>query len=73
MILGEFGQSSQTIDDALQSAATERFLSAARSTCFRAALAWRYDYSPLPTSNWFHFIRADGSFRPAVSRIQQAR
>jgi hypothetical protein len=73
VILGEFGQSSPIVDDAIQSAATERFLSTARSTCFQAALAWRYDYSALPNSNWFHFIRADGSFRPAVSRMQQGR
>jgi hypothetical protein len=71
VILGEFGQSSQTIDDTIQADATYNFVSTAKSMCFKAAIAWRYDYSALPTSNWFNYIRADGSFRPAVALIQE--
>jgi len=67
VILGEFGQHSDAvIDDTLQSNVTATFLSTARSLCFAAAIAWRYDYGP---SCW-DFVREDGSFRPAVSIMQ---
>lgn len=67
VILGEFGQSTKAIDDNIQQSSTSGFLSNAKGLCFKGALAWRYDYSALASSNWFNFVRADGSFRPAVS------
>lgn len=67
VVLGEFGQSSEErIDDTLQYDVTGAFLYTARSLCFTAALAWRYDFGP---SCW-DFVRADGSYRPAVSVMQ---
>jgi hypothetical protein len=66
VILGEFGQHTETSDDTRQYNVTEAFLSTARSLCFTAALAWLYDYGP---SCW-DFLREDGSFRPAVSVMQ---
>lgn len=70
IILGEYGQSTQAIDDTIQYNSTAVFLSNSKSLCFKAAIAWRYDYSALATSNWFNFVRADGSFRPAVSLVK---
>jgi hypothetical protein len=66
VILGEFGQKTQVIDDLLQYNVTGAFLWNARGLCFTAALAWRYDYGP---SCW-DFLRQDGSYRPAVSVMQ---
>jgi hypothetical protein len=71
VVLGEFGQSSPATDDALQARVTRGFLTAATGSCFEAALAWRYDDSARPASNWFNYVRRDGSFRPAASIIQQ--
>ncbi len=64
--LGEFGQKSERIDDTLQYNAAATFLSTAKNSCFKGALAWRFDSA----ENWWAFIRPDGSFRPAVSLMQ---
>lgn len=66
IILGEFGQLKHVNDDNLQVKAAQRFLSDAKSLCFKGALAWRYD----ATEAWWNFERSDGSFRPAVGVIQ---
>jgi hypothetical protein len=64
--LGEFGQSSHTIDDTLQYKATASFLNNAAALCFRGAFAWRYDAS----ESWWDYIRADFTDRPAVAIMQ---
>jgi hypothetical protein len=75
MVLGEFGQKTQRIDDAMQATATYNFIAGAKSikggACFKAALAWRYDRTILNDAGWWDYIRADGSFRPAVAWVQQ--
>jgi hypothetical protein len=67
ILLGEFGQQTQVNDDALQSNATNAFLSYATSSCYDGALAWRFD----PAEQWWDFVRDDGSFRPAVNVMKQ--
>ncbi len=51
IILGEFGQSSNTVSDSIQTTATSTFLTNAKNSCFSAALAWKYEgaYYPLPS------------------------
>jgi hypothetical protein len=66
VILGEFGQVTQSEDDTLQQNVTQSFLSNAKSSCFTAGLAWRFDAN----EPWYNFERADGTFRPAVSVVQ---
>jgi len=64
--LGEFGQSSAAMDDTVQYNATASFLNNAKRSCFKGAFAWRYDAAEL---KWA-YVRADGSFRPAVQVMQ---
>jgi hypothetical protein len=64
--LGEFGQSSELVDDQLQFDATASFLNNARALCFSGAFAWRYDSA----ESWWSFVRPDGSRRPAVQIMQ---
>jgi hypothetical protein len=61
--LGEFGQSTHTVDDGIQSTATADFLNNARGLCFKGAFAWRFD----PAESWWTYTHADLSYRPAVS------
>ena len=75
IILGEYGQKSQIVDDTRQYWTTANFLSGAKSHCFSAALAWKYED---PIQTWFaYFSIADpinnprvGTFRPAYYLIQ---
>ncbi|MBX7082473.1 MAG: hypothetical protein K1X88_24930 [Nannocystaceae bacterium] len=64
--LGEFGQSTEMLDDQLQFDATASFLNNAKALCFSGAFAWRYDSA----ENWWSFVRPDGSRRPAVQIMQ---
>jgi hypothetical protein len=64
--LGEFGQATHMMDDTMQYNAAASFLNTAHGLCFKGALAWRYDTA----ENWWSFVRADGSFRPAVTVMQ---
>src|SRR5262249_28563275 len=43
IILGEYGQNSHTFDDNLQYGTTYNFLTTAKTHCFSAALAWKYE------------------------------
>jgi len=70
-ILGEYGQLSERIDDNLQTTSTAAFLANSKRLCFKAAIAWRYDYTALNISNWFNFVRADGTYRPAVDVVRK--
>ena len=45
IILGEYGQTSQTTDDILQYWTTANFIYGAKTHCFSAALAWKYETS----------------------------
>lgn len=61
--LGEFGQSTHTVDDGVQYKATAAFLNNAKALCFKGAFAWRWDAA----ENWWAYVRADGSERAAVA------
>lgn len=65
ILLGEFGQKTQTDDDRLQLSSTRAFLKHARGSCYRGALAWRLDAAE---KTW-RFLREDGSFRPAAEEM----
>jgi len=67
IILGEYGQNSQTYSDSIQYSATANFLYGAKTHCFSAALAWKYES---PNQPWFTYLKPDGTFRPAYSIIQ---
>jgi hypothetical protein len=67
IILGEYGQKSQTYDDVAQLTSTATFLYEAKSHCFSGALAWKYEE---PTQTWLTHLRPDGTFRPAYYAIQ---
>lgn len=60
ILLGEFGQHVARVDDALQEDLTRSYLTAARSSCFAGALAWKFE-----SADYFSYRRADDSFRPA--------
>ncbi len=66
VILGEYGQNSRAVDDILQYWTTAIFLYGAKTQCFSAALAWKYETSDA----WWTYLRTDGTFRPAYSIIQ---
>lgn len=66
IILGEFGQLAHVDDDTLHANVTQAFVTAAKASCFRAALAWRWDAA----ENYWRFVRKDGSLRPAVGVLQ---
>jgi hypothetical protein len=71
IILGEYGQTSQTTDDNLQFWTTANFLSTAKATCFSAALAWMYEINVIPNRVYYlTYLRPDGTFRPAYNVIQ---
>jgi hypothetical protein len=65
IILGEYGQKSHTYSDSIQSTATAGFINGAKSHCFSAALAWKYETN----ETWWEYLRPDGSFRPAYDLI----
>jgi len=67
IVLGEYGQQSQTYSDSIQLGATTNFLEGARTSCFSAALAWKYED---PNQTWFTYLKPDGTFRPAYYFIQ---
>lgn len=66
IILGEYGQKSQTISDSLQYNATANFLYGAKTHCFVSALAWKYETIQL----WLTYLRPNGTFRPAYGLVQ---
>jgi len=71
IILGEYGQKTQSTNDILQSLTTANFLSTAKTTCFSAALAWMYEINVIPTQVFYlTYLRPDGTFRPAYYVIQ---
>jgi hypothetical protein len=61
IILGEYGQKSHTISDYIQDVATYNFISTAKTHCFSAALAWKYETSEA----WWTYLKPDGNFRQA--------
>jgi hypothetical protein len=75
VILGEYGQKSQIVDDNLQYWTTANFLYGAKTHCFSAAFAWKYED---PNQTWFaYFSIADpinnpkaGTFRPSHSILR---
>jgi hypothetical protein len=75
IILGEYGQTlappppaqQPPPDDNLQSRTTAQFLKTAKTTCFSAALAWKYETNVTP---YLTYLRPDGTFRPAYHVIQ---
>lgn len=68
IILGEFGQESQIVNDDLQYWSAANFLYRAKTTCFTAALAWKYETTMQP---WLSYLKSDGTCcRPAFSIMQ---
>lgn len=67
IIVGEFGQLTQKVDDALQSKVTYNLLRNAKFSCFSGAIAWRFDAA----DTIWHYQRPDGSLRPAVEVIKK--
>jgi hypothetical protein len=67
IILGEYGQKSQIADDSLQYWTTANFLYGAKTHCFSAALAWRFEDLNQP---WFAYLTKEGTFRSAYYLIQ---
>jgi hypothetical protein len=73
IILGEYAQNSHTYDDTLQYWTTYNFLTTAKTHCFSAALAWKYETNEA----WWTYLnlklngslQPDGSFRPAYGLI----
>jgi hypothetical protein len=66
IIVGEFGQLTQKLDDALQENVTRNLLRNAKSSCFSGAIAWRYDSAD---KTW-RYQRPDGTMRPAAAVIR---
>jgi len=63
IILGEYGQKSQTFDDNLQYWTTynfingaKNFINGAKGYCFWAALAWEYEASGAQSQPWFTYL-----------------
>jgi hypothetical protein len=63
IILGEYGQKSQTYSDSLQATATHNFINGAKNFingakgyCFWAALAWQYEASGAQSQYWFGYL-----------------
>jgi hypothetical protein len=63
IILGEYGQKSQTYNDSLQATATHNFIDGAKNFkngakgyCFWAALAWQYEASGAQSQHWFGYL-----------------
>ena len=63
IILGEYGQKSQTYSNSLQTTATYNFINGAKNFnngpkgyCFWAALAWRYETSGAQSQPWFGYL-----------------
>jgi hypothetical protein len=76
IILGEYGQKSHTFSDNLQFGTTFNFLTTAKTHCFSAALAWKYETwcdtikgCPSQGYDWWTYLKPDGTFRPAYSLI----
>jgi hypothetical protein len=73
IVLGEFGQKSTTLSDAIQNTATTYFLYGAKLSCFSSALAWKYEATSQP---WFSYLYITsggglGGVRPAYITIQE--
>jgi hypothetical protein len=82
IILGEYGQKSHTFSANLQFLTTFNFLTTAKTHCFSAALAWKYDTRcdrtiagcPSPGFDWWTYLIPGpgpfaGTFRPAYFLI----
>ncbi|HVY61914.1 MAG TPA: hypothetical protein VHF22_09690 [Planctomycetota bacterium] len=72
LCVGEFGQKTQKVDDALQRKVTARFLAAARDLGCFAALAWRLDDERPDAPSFvpcFSFLRG-GAERPAMADVR---
>jgi hypothetical protein len=56
IVLGEYGQKSSTVNDNLQNTVTTNFLKGAKSSCFSAALAWKYEalYTGSPSLSYLY-------------------
>ncbi len=74
IVLGEFGQRTKRVDDAMQARATARFIAAARSLGFAGALGWRFDderpWDPAFVP-YLSYLR-NGQPRPAVAEVARA-
>ncbi len=71
IILGEYGQTSKISNNALQDMTTARFLLRAKSSCFSAALAWKFETT---NQKWFTYLLTatpNLTFRPAYFTIKQ--
>ena len=62
IILGEYAQNSHTYDDTLQYWTTYNFLTTAKTHCFSAALAWKYETNEL----WWTYLnlKLNGIYNP---------
>jgi hypothetical protein len=76
IILGEYGQKSHTFSDDLQFWTTFIFLTTAKTHCFSAALAWKYETwcdtmkgCPSQGYDWWTYLKPDGTFRRAYFLI----
>ena len=71
-VLGEFGQKSQRLDDALQRKVTAGFLAAARAQGFLAALGWRLDDERPSTPSFSPVLSyyRNGQERPAAGDVR---
>jgi len=65
IILGEYGQKSHTYSDSIQSTATAGFINGAKTHCFSAALAWKYETS----ETWWEYLIPGIGFRNAYYLI----
>ncbi len=72
IILGEYAQNSHTIDDTLQYWTTYNFLTTAKTHCFSAALAWKYETNEA----WWEYLipgpglpPPDGACRPPTGEF----
>lgn len=67
LVLGEFGQGSEVVDDALQERVTLSYARSAAQAGFAAAFAWRLSdlAGSARTLKTLSFERSDGTLRPA--------
>jgi hypothetical protein len=74
IVLGEFGQASARVDDALEAQAAAAFLANARSLGFAAALGWRFDDERPDDPGFVPYLSylRDGLPRPAVDEVRKA-
>jgi hypothetical protein len=72
LVLGEFGQSSKSLDDKVQERATKAFLANARALGCVAALAWRLDDQRPSVPGYVPYLSfyANGAPRPALADVR---